>query len=177
VAVIAVAVITSGPGEGTRAASTKGSVTAAGPQLSAPLTQGSLVPDFSAPGLMGGRVSWSDYRGSPTVLAVWAPWCPHCQVELPVLGRVALDFPSVHVVSVVTAVGLHPGPTPEGFMSQHGLTFPVAVDDSSGAIARSLGIDGFPTVYYVDGSGRVTTVAVGEVTEQTMRAAFQTTLG
>src|SRR3972149_6681513 len=65
----------------------------ADPPHAGPLQAGEQVPDFSAPGLDGTRISWDDYRGAPTVLAVWASWCPHCQKELPVLARVADEYP------------------------------------------------------------------------------------
>jgi peroxiredoxin len=159
-------------GGGKSAVLPKGRVSAGGPALSQPLTKGATVPSFSAPGLSGGRVSWSDYRGSPAVLVAWAPWCPHCQKELPIMSRVAADFPSVQLVTVVTAVGEHPGPTPQQYMSDHDLTFPVAVDDAAGSIGGALGITGFPTVYYVDGSGTVVDVFVGEVPESQMRSSF-----
>jgi len=69
-------------------------------------------------------------------------------------------------------VGEHPGPTPQQYMSEHGLGFPVAVDDAAGSIGGALGITGFPTVYYVDGSGTVVDVFVGEVPESQMRSSF-----
>jgi thiol-disulfide isomerase/thioredoxin len=152
-------------------------VTVDGPALSTPLATGATVPDFRAPGLDGGSVSWGDYRGEPTVLEVWAPWCSHCQAEAPVLGRIAHDFPAVKVVTVTTAVGLHPGPTPEEFMRQYGLAFPVGVDDDQGTIAMGLGVRGFPLVYYVGSDGKVASVQEGEAAEPQMRAAFSQIAG
>ena len=70
-------------------------VSVSGPPRSEPLGRGrTLIPQFAAPGLAGGRVDWSDYAGKPAVLSVWAPWCPHCQVELPILDRVMKEFPA-----------------------------------------------------------------------------------
>ena len=172
VAMIVVVAVALSLGGGNGGSPGKGRVSAGGPARSRPLAAGALTPKFSAPGLDGDRVTWSDYRGSPTVLVVWAPWCPHCQKELPVLSRVAGGFPSVKLVTVVTATGLHPGPTPQQYVADHGLSFPVAVDDGAGTISGALGLSGFPTVYYVDRSGRVVHVAVGEVPEAQMRASF-----
>jgi thiol-disulfide isomerase/thioredoxin len=147
----------------------------AGPPLTQSLAAGALVPDFSAPDLSWDAVVWKGRDGSPTVLAVWAPWCPHCQKELPVLASVTSDFLGAKPISVVTAVGLHPGPTPEEFMRSRGLTFPVAVDDASGTLGSGLGISAFPTVYYVGSDGRVTAVQVGEWSESEMRRALSRT--
>jgi thiol-disulfide isomerase/thioredoxin len=147
-------------------------VVAAGPARSEPLARGDSVPEFSAPGLHGGTVSWEVFSNQPTLLAVWAPWCPHCQVELPILDRVMRDHPEVGFVTLVTAVGDRPGPTPEAYMADHGLSFPVAVDDDQGTIARALGVPGFPMLYFVASDGTVRFAASGEVDEATLVAAI-----
>lgn len=143
-----------------------------GPSRTAPLVAGEAVPHFSGRGLTGGRVGWSDVAGEPAVLVVWAPWCPHCQVELPVLGRVASEFPSVRVLTVVTAIGEKPGPDPLEFMEENGLTFPTVVDDGNRTILEGLGVTGFPTAFYVGSDGVVLHVTSGETNEQELRALF-----
>jgi thiol-disulfide isomerase/thioredoxin len=49
---------------------------------------GKPAPDFTL-GVLGTdeMLSLSDYSGTPTVLNVWASWCPPCRVELPLLER------------------------------------------------------------------------------------------
>ena len=131
---------------------------ASGPEL----TPGDRVPSFSAPGLDGGTVSWSDVQGAPTVLVVWASWCPHCQVELPILVPATQARTGIELISVTTAIGQNPGPTPSGFLADEGLTLTTAVDDAAGTLAQGLGVTGFPTVYYVDATGTVVDVTVGE---------------
>ncbi len=173
VAAIVAVFVTLGGKHGTSA--TKANID--GPSLSAPLSAGSSIPNFEAPALnggggQGGSVSWSSYRGEPTVLEVWAPWCPHCQAEAPVLVRLAHEFPAVKVVTVATAAGLNPGPTPEQFVRQFGYTFPVGLDDEQGTIASGLGVRGFPLIYYVGAGGNIVSVQEGEAPEQQMRAAF-----
>jgi cytochrome c biogenesis protein CcmG/thiol:disulfide interchange protein DsbE len=131
---------------------------ATGPEL----TPGDLAPSFSAPGLDGGTVAWSDVQGSPTVLVVWASWCPHCQVELPILVPATQARTGIELISVTTAIGQNPGPTPSDFLADEGLTLATAVDDDAGTLAQGLGVTGFPTVYYVDATGTVVNVTVGE---------------
>jgi thiol-disulfide isomerase/thioredoxin len=57
------------------------------------LAVGDTIPNWSAPGIRGGTVSWSQFDGSPTLLDIWTPWCPHCQADAPTLQRVAKDYP------------------------------------------------------------------------------------
>ena len=121
------------------------------------------MPAFSAPALHGGTLDWTSVRGQPTVLALWAPWCPHCQKELPILSEVVARHPGVQMVSVATAIGQAPGPTIDGYMSEHELTFPVGIDDTSNTLGRGLGVNSFPTVYFVGSDGTVMKTTVGEV--------------
>jgi len=127
------------------------------------LEAGDTVPEFMAPALDGGEFTWSDYVGTPTVLAVWAPWCPHCQVELPRLSAAVQTHPALQLVSVATAIGAVEGPTPQEYMDAEGLTFPVALDDAQATLMQGLGVTSFPTVYYVDASGAVVAATTGEL--------------
>jgi thiol-disulfide isomerase/thioredoxin len=147
-------------------------VSVEGPARSTPLAAGDTIPSFTAPSLAGEDIAWGDYVGTPTVLSIWAPWCPSCQKELPILDRVLHEFPHVSFVTIVTAIGDRPGPTPEGYLADHGLSFPAAVDDDAGTLAGAFGITGFPTLYFVNPDGTVARYAVGEVSEQTLREAI-----
>lgn len=132
---------------------------APGPQLQI----GDTIPAFTAPMLGGGTMRWDDYLGTPTVLSIWAPWCPHCQAELPRLAAGVDAQPDVQMVSVVSAIGQQPGPTPEEYMASQSLTFPVGIDDANSTILQGMGVQSFPTTYYVDPNGTVVNVTVGEV--------------
>ncbi len=151
--------------------SATGEVTVDGGARDAMLEAGEPVPSFSAPGLSGGTVSWSDYEGAPAVLAVWASWCPHCQVELPVLDRVMRDYPDVGFVTITTAIG--DPPSPEEYMQEQGLAFPVAVDDADGTLGAAFGIQAFPTIYFVNSDGTVAQGLTGEVDEGTLRGVIE----
>jgi thiol-disulfide isomerase/thioredoxin len=149
------------------------SVTRAGnPRRADTLAIGEAVPDFVAPGLGGGIVRWRDRAGAATVLVVWASWCPHCARLLPVLVRVARDYSTIQVVSVVTSIGRRDGPSPSEFVAQHGIAFPVALDDADNSLARALGVFRYPTVYWVGRDGAVRGVSEGEADEATLRRAF-----
>ena len=148
-------------------------VSVSGPARTAPVPAGSTVPDFSAPGLFGGTVSWQTYRDIPTILVIWAPWCPECREQVPLLARLASGFPGVRLVGIVTAAGDLPGPSPEKFMQSHDLTFPVALDATDVRLADAFGVQGYPTVYYVRSDGTVHQVTVGATTEAAVRSSIE----
>jgi peroxiredoxin len=162
VVLVAIAVISSGgSSNGTPSADGQVSIDR---QSTEPLQPGEAVPNFSAPSLDGsGTVTWSDYVGKPTVLAIWAPWCPHCQVELPRLSDGVDARGQLQMVTIATAIGREAGPSPQQYMSDKGLTFPVAVDDANATLMAGMGVRGFPTTYYVDSQGNVVTSTEGEV--------------
>ena len=153
--------------------SASGEVTVSGPPREAPLQAGESVPAFTAPDLFGGTVDWNDYAGSPAVLSVWAPWCPHCQVELPILDRVMKDYPGVGLVTIVTSIDAQPGPAPDEYMLENNLDFATAVDDDAGTLGSAFGIQGFPTLYFVNSDGTVAVELEGEVDEATLKATIE----
>jgi cytochrome c biogenesis protein CcmG, thiol:disulfide interchange protein DsbE len=147
-------------------------VSTSGSPRAEPLSTGDRVPTFRAPGVFGGTVDWRTYAGRPAVLSVWAPWCPHCQAELPILDSVMRDHPGVGFVTIATAVDPATPPSPDAYLREHGLSFPAAVDDARGTLGSAFGIRGFPTIYLVGSDGRVVRMFEGEVDEATLHQAI-----
>jgi hypothetical protein len=85
---------------------------------------------------------------------------------------VASGFSKVRLVSIVTAAGELPGPTPEDFMESHHLAFPVALDSSDEKLADAFGVEGYPTIYYVRADGTVSQETTGVTSEAAVRAAI-----
>jgi len=160
-------------GSGTKSSPPTEGVTVSGRARTTLIPAGGRVPSYAAPALAGGTVSWATYRGSPAVIALWAPWCPHCQKELPILDRVSKEFPNLQLTSIATDVDAQPGPTVGEYMSGHHLVFPVALDAKDGRIGQAFGLSGFPTVYYVKADGPVYKTTVGEVSEDEMRSTMK----
>ncbi|HUG88443.1 MAG TPA: TlpA disulfide reductase family protein [Actinomycetota bacterium] len=148
-----------------------GEVEASGPPRSTPFEAGETFPAFSAPELGGGRASWSP--GPPSLIAIWAPWCPSCRAEMPVIDRLAEEFPGIEMVTVATAADDRPGPSITEFVEDGGISLPVALDDDEGTLARAMGIRGFPTLYLVDAEGVVLAAAEGQVEEGALREALR----
>lgn len=155
VAAVGVSALTSDGG------TAKQGVSVSGLARSSPIPAGSALPQFTAPALGGGQISWASYRGGPTVLVLWAPWCAECERELPIVNEAARRFPAVRLTSIVTAVGQEPGPTPAQYMREHGYTFPVALDSQAQKLADAFGLTGYPLIYYVYADGTVARATIG----------------
>ena len=153
--------------------SERGDVRPGGPRRPEPVAVGEAVPDFTAPGLDGQVVRWRERAPGPTVLVVWASWCPHCRRLLPLLGQVSREFPSVGIVTVTTSIGRYSGPSPDEVMGRSGLPGPTARDAEDNPLARALGVHRYPTLFWVGRDGRVREVIVGAADETTLRQAFR----
>jgi protein-disulfide isomerase-like protein with CxxC motif len=79
----------------------------------------------------------------------------------------------VRLVSIVTAAGDLAGPSPEEFMRSHDLTFPVALDATDERLSDALGVQGYPTVYYVRPDGTVSEVTVGARSETDVQESMR----
>ena len=45
-------------------------------------------------------ISLLSYQGRPTVVNLWATWCPPCRREMPVFEQAQSEFPDVNIVMV-----------------------------------------------------------------------------
>jgi thiol-disulfide isomerase/thioredoxin len=170
IVVLAVVALMGGSGDGDDVQlSAPSEVTTTGQPRTAPIPSGEPVPDFSAPAIGGGRVDWADYEGRPVVLPVWAPWCVHCQAELPVLNSVMRDYPGVEFVTIVTGIGDQPGPDAAEFLADNGITAPTAIDDTTRELFSAFGLEGYPTLFFIGSDGTVVEQMSGEVDEETLR--------
>ncbi len=121
---------------------------------------GDQAPPLSGKNMTGdGTVSLSDMAGKPTLVVFWANWCPHCQAELPVVQQVweAADG-RYNVLTVASAQEANPTSaqysTAEKFIETVGMTMPT-IDDSDNKALDTWGVQGFPSIYVVDSSGKI----------------------
>jgi thiol-disulfide isomerase/thioredoxin len=101
----------------------------------------------------------SDLKGSVVFLNFWATWCPPCREEMPSmetlyrrLGKAGLEFLAVDIGEPQKAV--------ETFVTERGLTFPVALD-GSGRVSETYGIRSIPATFIIDRDGSIIAAVVG----------------
>ena len=122
------------------------------------------VPSFSVPdGLHANQFLTSAHMTSPSLLVFWASWCGVCKVDLPVLGR----FAKTHNIPVY-AIAYHDEPQIlQAALNDLGkdIHFTGLGLDPNGAVAAKFGIIGIPTLFVIDGKGRVAYVLAGQVSQ------------
>ncbi|MFO8065072.1 MAG: TlpA disulfide reductase family protein [Spirochaetota bacterium] len=101
----------------------------------------------------------SSYEGNVVLLNFWASWCPPCIEEMPSMQTLYEELNGENFE--IVAVNLQEDPsTVEGFIEEHGFSFPVLLDRSGGT-GRTFGVRGIPTSYIIGRDGRVLARKVG----------------
>ena len=130
---------------------------------------GAALPTITGQSPTGGSVT-IEPGGGPQVVVVGAPWCPHCNRELPkmvqALNSGSLGHPRVTLV-VTAQQPSYPNWPPARWVSStlHWPTnlAPVMLDDKDTAAATALGTPAYPYFVFVDSQGKVGSRLTGEI--------------
>jgi cytochrome c biogenesis protein CcmG, thiol:disulfide interchange protein DsbE len=104
--------------------------------------------------------------GRPTLVNVWATWCPPCRRELPLLIGAAQTSADVRILLVNAAEA---PATVSAYLERHGLAADGIVLDRRNVVGDALRVTGLPTTLAFDAEGRLVAWHVGEVSAPTLR--------
>ncbi len=127
---------------------------------------GVVLPDLTLPTLDGAPVALAA-TGTPTIVNVWATWCPPCRRELPHFTAAAAEGSDVRVLLV------NQGEAPEtvrAYLEAEGLPGEAVVLDRANRVGSALQVAGLPTTFAFDAEGRLVDVHVGEISAPALRA-------
>ncbi|MGH7704006.1 MAG: TlpA family protein disulfide reductase [Gemmatimonadales bacterium] len=123
---------------------------------------GAPAPDFRLADLStGDSISLrGHYRGSVTLVNIWATWCVPCRVEMPAMQRLYDSFSS-HGFRIA-AVSVDDGPAigVRQFAKELGLTFDL-LQDRSGRIQKAYQTTGVPESFLLDRDGIIIKRVIG----------------
>ncbi len=132
------------------------------------------APDFTLPVVVGGepgaRQRLSDLQGKVVVLDFWATWCPPCEIQAPILDRIARNHPEDVVV-----LGINVGEPPEvvkRHVLQKGLSYPMLAD-LEGDVQGLYRAGTLPTLVVIDREGKVVHYVQSVVREETLERAIR----
>ncbi|HYL92583.1 MAG TPA: TlpA disulfide reductase family protein [Alphaproteobacteria bacterium] len=128
--------------------------------------RGSMAPDFELKVLdgKGKTLKLSDLRGKAVVVNFWATYCGPCKIEMPWL----VDLQKKYGPEGLQIVGIDAEDASEKsvseFAHQMGVNYPIVIATEKVADAYG-GVDGLPTTFFVDRSGKVVDHVLGLVSE------------
>ena len=119
----------------------------------------------------GGELDLRQAPGVPTVVNLWATWCPPCRREMPVLGAAQQARPDVHFVFLNQGESAQQVAT---YLARSGLALRNVLLDGRGEAGATLGHRSLPTTLFFDASGRLVDTRVGELSEASLAERLAT---
>lgn len=127
---------------------------------------GKSVPAVSLTTLDGAVVALPGLaRGRPTVINLWATWCPPCIREMPVLA--AAQQRDKDIRFIFANQGEAAG-TVAHFLRTQGLKLDNVLLDPQSATARAVGSSGMPTTLFFDAGGQLVDAHLGAVSNASL---------
>lgn len=128
------------------------------------LNIGDIAPTFQTQRLDGAAAHFpAAWAGRPVVVRFWADWCRFCEGEMKAIETVWQRHKSQGLEIVAVNAG-QDRKAVAAFMQKIDVSYPALLDERS-AIAKSYGVVGLPTTYFIDAKGIVRGKIVGEADE------------
>jgi cytochrome c biogenesis protein CcmG/thiol:disulfide interchange protein DsbE len=111
----------------------------------------------------------TDFKGTVTVLNVWASWCVPCHDEAPLLVQLARD-------SRIRLVGINykdQADNARRFLGRYGNPFAASGADVSGRAAIEWGVYGVPETFIIGRDGKIAYKLVGPVTPENINQVIK----
>ena len=123
------------------------------------------LPPLTLSSMEGRSVSLADFTGKPTVVNLWATWCPPCRREMPALQQAQAANPDVNIVFVNQG---EESQTIAAFLDRQGLALRNVLVDRQNSVGAALGHGALPTTLFFDTNGRLADTRVGELSQATL---------
>lgn len=123
------------------------------------------LPSLTLTALNGQPWSLAEFAGKPTVVNLWATWCPPCMREMPVMQQAQAANQDLNIVFV------NQGEDPQAiasFLNRHRLTLRNVLLDPKRLTGAALGHRALPTTLFFDGQGKLVDTRIGELSQATL---------
>ncbi len=110
------------------------------------------------------QLDLSSYKGKVVYLDFWASWCKPCQKSFPWMNKLLIKYPT-DSFTVITVNLDAESDAMHHFLSKVKADFDI-FHDPSGRIAEEFKVEGMPTSYLIDASGKVVKKHIGFYTKK-----------
>jgi peroxiredoxin len=136
------------------------------------LVAGAPPPGFSLPALGGTTLVFPEQtKGQVLAIRFWADWCPFCESEMTQLEPIYRKYRESGLRILAVNVRQDPD-TARRFIERLGVSYETLLDHD-GRVARSYGVLGLPTTFFVDRQGQLKTKVIGESTPEVFERIVQ----
>jgi thiol-disulfide isomerase/thioredoxin len=119
---------------------------------------GQTAPLFKLSDLDGREISLENFKGKIVLLDFWATWCAPCRMTMPVIEKLAKEYPDD---MVVLAVNLHESKDAvEKYAFEHAISTQILLDEE-GMVSATYGAYAIPMNFLIDRSGVVRHIQTG----------------
>jgi cytochrome c biogenesis protein CcmG, thiol:disulfide interchange protein DsbE len=135
---------------------------------------GQAAPDWTDPLVSGnGSLAMAQLRGKPVFMDFFATWCPPCNAEAPMVNAAYKQYAQqgLQVIGVDVQENAQKA---KQFVDQHQLTYPAVVD--SGTLSDQYRINGMPVGVFIDKTGVVRKIEVGQLSPEQLNADIKSIL-
>lgn len=126
---------------------------------------GQTLPGLAFSSLDGRTVRLDQLTGKPTVVNLWATWCPPCAREMPVLHDAQVERQDIHFVF------LNQGEDPVSvsrWLQAQALPLQNVLIDEPRQASATFKQQGYPTTLFFDANGSLVSRRIGELSSATL---------
>jgi thiol-disulfide isomerase/thioredoxin len=123
------------------------------------------MPALGFLSLQGQTVQLAEFKGKPTVVNLWATWCPPCVREMPVLQQAQRDQPDVNLVF------LNQGESSDkvgSWLKARHLTVSNVLLDESRTAGAAFKQSALPMTLFFNARGELVSTRIGELSAATL---------
>ena len=125
-------------------------------------------------------VSLADYKGKVTIVDVWGTWCPPCQREIPLFVELYKEYKEKGLEIVGINCGEKGSPDQikkkiKEFAKETNISYTCVLNDDK-TEEKIPGFEGYPTTLFLDRTGKVRMMLVGEAPKGKLEAIVTTLL-
>ena len=122
------------------------------------------------PTLEGMTSALAEFKGKPTVVNLWATWCPPCRREMPVLQQAQTEHPEFHFLFLNQG---ETAGTVRAFMAALASPLRNVMLDPNREASAEFGHGALPTTLFFDAQGRRLGVHLGELSRAALAQGLE----
>ena len=110
------------------------------------------------------------FLGKPTVINLWASWCPPCHREMPLFNRAQSDHPNVQFVFINQGESAD---LVSDYLQRNQLNLKHVLLDPAGDMATSMSMFGMPSTLFFNANGELIDKHLGELSSPMLKQYIQ----